>query len=84
MGIPRERRAVTKDIAVLNEIGYEVMWTWVEKQKGYYIEDRRFNVPELKILIDAVQAASFITPKKTAELIELMLYYSYNACIVTM
>ncbi len=70
MGIPCERRTVTKDIAVLNEIGYEVMWTWVEKQKGYYIEDRGFNVPELKILINAVQAASFITPKKTAELID--------------
>ena len=35
-----------------------------------YIEDRSFSVPELKILIDAVQAASFITDKKTAELID--------------
>ncbi len=31
--------------------------------------DRSFDVPELKILIDAIQAASFITPKKSAELI---------------
>lgn len=69
MGISCERRTLTKDIAVLNEIGYEVMWTWVGKEKGYYIEDRSFTVPELKILIDAVQAASFITEKKTAELI---------------
>lgn len=70
MGIPCERRTLAKDIAVLNEIGYEVMWTWVGKEKGYYIEDRSFSVPELKILIDAVQAASFITGKKTAELID--------------
>jgi len=46
------------------------MWNWVGKEKGYYIEDRSFSVPELKILIDAVQAASFITDKKTAELID--------------
>lgn len=69
MGISCERRTLTKDIAVLNELGYEVMWNWVGKEKGYYIEDRSFSVPELKILIDAVQAASFVTEKKTAELI---------------
>lgn len=70
MGISCERRTLTKDIAVLNDQGYEVMWNWVGKEKGYYIEDRSFSVPELKILIDAVQAASFITDKKTAELID--------------
>ena len=70
MGISCERRTLTKDIAVLNELGYEVMWIWVGKEKGYYIEDRSFSVPELKILIDAVQAASFVTEKKTTELID--------------
>ena len=70
MGISCERRTLTKDIAVLNELGYEVMWNWVGKEKGYYIEDRSFSVPELKILIDAVQAASFVTEKKTTELID--------------
>jgi hypothetical protein len=70
MGISCERRTLTKDIAVLNELGYEVMWVWVGKANGYCIEDRSFSVPELKILIDAVQAASFITDKKTAELID--------------
>lgn len=69
MGISCERRTLTKDIAVLNDQGFEVMWTWVGKEKGYYIEDRSFSVPEIKILLDAVQAASFITEKKTAELI---------------
>lgn len=68
MGISCERRTLSKDIAILNEYGYEVMWRKVSKEKGYYVEDRSFSVPELKILIDAVQAASFITDKKTAEL----------------
>jgi len=70
MGIFCDRRTLAKDIALLNEQGYEVMWAWVGKEKGYYIADRSFSVPELKILIDAVQAASFITDRKTAELID--------------
>jgi predicted DNA-binding transcriptional regulator YafY len=69
LGIQTDRRTVAKDIAVLNEQGYEVMQTKIGKQNAYYIEDRSFSLPELKILIDAVQAASFITEKKSADLI---------------
>ena len=69
LGIIADRRTVAKDIAVLNEQGYEVMQTKLGKQNAYYIEDRSFSLPELKILIDAVQAASFITEKKSADLI---------------
>ncbi|WP_303825916.1 YafY family protein [Ruminococcus flavefaciens] len=69
LGIIADRRTVAKDIAVLNEQGYEVMKTKLGKQNAYYIEDRSFSLPELKILIDAVQAASFITEKKSTDLI---------------
>lgn len=70
MGISCERRTLSKDIALLNEQGYEVMQCRLGKENGYYVEDRSFSVPELKILIDAVQAANFISEKKTAELID--------------
>lgn len=70
MGIICDRRTLSKDIALLNEQGYEVMDTPVGHEKGYYVEDRSFSVPELKILLDAVQASSFITEKKTAELVD--------------
>lgn len=70
MDISCDRRTLARDIALLNDQGFEVMWRWVSKEKGYYIEDRSFSVPELKIMIDAIQAASFITEKKTAELID--------------
>ena len=70
MGIICDRRTLSKDIALLNEQGYEVMDTTVGHEKGYYVEDRSFSIPELKILMDAVQAASFITDKKTQELLE--------------
>lgn len=69
MGISCERRTLAKDISLLNEQGFEVMCCRIGKEKGYYIEDRSFSIPEIKILIDAVQAANFITEKKTSELI---------------
>ena len=69
MGIPFDPRTISQDIVVLNELGYEIMSTMVGHEKRYYIEDRSFSVPELKILIDAVHAASFITDKKSEELI---------------
>ena len=70
MGIFCDRRTLSKDIALLNEQGYEVMDTTVGHEKGYFVDDRSFSVPELKILMDAVQASSFITEKKSAELLE--------------
>lgn len=70
MGIPCDRRTLAQDVVALNDLGYEIMDTTVGHQKAYYVEDRSFSLPELKILIDAVHASSFITEKKSAELIE--------------
>jgi predicted DNA-binding transcriptional regulator YafY len=69
IGITCDRRTLSKDIALLNEYDYEIMSVMIGHEKAYYVEDRRFSIPELKILIDAVQAANFITEKKTNELI---------------
>ena len=70
MGILCDRRTLSKDIALLNEQGYEVMDIPIGHEKGYFVEDRSFSIPELKVLMDAVQASSFITQKKTDELLE--------------
>lgn len=70
IGITCDRRTLYKDIALLNEYGYEIQSRLIKHQKGYYCTDRAFSPPELKILIDAVQAAGFITPKKTDEFID--------------
>ncbi len=70
MGIICDRRTLSRDIALLNDQGYEIMDTMMGHEKGYFVEDRGFSIPELKILIDAVQASSFITAKKTAELVD--------------
>ena len=69
MGIPCDRRTVSQDIITLNELGYEIMSVMKGHDKCYYVEDRSFSIPELKILIDAVHASSFITEKKSEELI---------------
>ena len=71
MGIVCDRRTLYKDIEVLNSFGYEVL---CEKSPGksncYCVADRSFDVPELRILMDAVQASSFITPSKTEILLD--------------
>ena len=37
---------------VLNNYGYEIMTKMVGHEKAYYIDDRSFSVPEIKILMD--------------------------------
>ena len=69
MEIPCDRRTLAQDIATLNELDHEIMSTTVGHEKAYYVEERNFSIPELKILIDAVHASSFITKKKSDELI---------------
>lgn len=70
MNVSSSVRSLNRDIKLLNEQGYEIMERLISHEKGYYVCDRSFSVPELKILIDAVQAASFVTDKKTGELID--------------
>lgn len=69
MEITCDRRTLAQDIATLSDLDYEIMTTTVGHEKAYYVEDRNFSIPELKILIDAVHASSFITEKKSEELI---------------
>ena len=70
LGISSNVRTLSKDIEVLQDNGFEIMSYLKDKERFYYIPEHELSIPEIKILIDAVQAASFITEKKTAELIE--------------
>jgi predicted DNA-binding transcriptional regulator YafY len=69
LGISSNVRTLSLDIEVLQENGFEVM-SYLDKERFYYVPEHELSIPEIKILIDAIQAASFITEKKTAELIE--------------
>ena len=66
-GVACDRKTLYQDIAALNSFGYEVICKRGQHSNSYYVVDRSFDVPELRVLIDAVQAASFITERKTAE-----------------
>lgn len=70
LGISSNVRTLSLDIEVLQENGFEIMSFLKDKERFYYIPERELTIPEIKILIDAVQAASFVTEKKTAELVE--------------
>lgn len=62
------RRVIYDDIALLNANGYEIKCNR-KVCNEYFVVDRAFDIAELQILMDAVQAASFITPKKTKQFI---------------
>lgn len=70
MNVSCSPRSLIRDIKLLNEQGYEIMERLMGHEKGYFVCDRSFSVPELKILINAVQAAGFVTEKKTGELVD--------------
>ena len=59
-GIECERRVIYNDIKALCDGGYEVM-TKRGVSNEYYVAERRFSLPELRILMDAVRAAGFVT-----------------------
>ena len=69
MGISSNVRTLSLDIEVLTENGFEIM-SFLDKERFYYIPEHELSIPEIKIIIDALQAASFVTEKKTAELVE--------------
>ena len=64
-----DRKTVYSDIAALQDYGVDIV-SLPGKNGGYFIANRNFELPELKLLIDAVQSSRFLTEKKSRELIE--------------
>lgn len=58
------RMTIPKDLELLKEVGCEVV-TVRTKGHNFYIANRPFELAELKLMIDAVEASRFITPSKT-------------------
>lgn len=65
--ITAERKSIYRDMETLKDFGMDIVKT--ANPSGYYIANRDFELPELKLLVDAVQASRFITEKKSTELI---------------
>ena len=69
-GVVVERKTIYDDLEELRLFGLDIETTRVGRAHGYYIASRTFELPELKLLVDAVQSSKFITHKKSAELIK--------------
>ena len=62
-GISASYQTVKDDVELLCDLGMDISF-----ERGISVISRDFELPELKLLVDCVQASKFITEKKTAEL----------------
>ncbi len=67
--ISAERKSIYDDINQLVDFGYDIETNKSRTNGGYYIASRHFEISELKLLVDSIQASRFITLKKSRELI---------------
>ncbi len=74
-GISAERKSLYGDIETLRDYGMDIEITR-GSSFGYYVANRLFELPELKLLVDAVQASKFITARKSGELIKKLESFS--------
>lgn len=68
--ISAERKSIYDDMEALRLFGLDVQTVRIGSATGYFIGERPFQLPELKLLVDSVQSSKFITGKKSLELIE--------------
>ncbi len=68
-GIACERKTIYSDIAALQDFGVDII-SLPGRKGGYYIASREFELPELKLLADAVLSSRFLTQEKSRELVE--------------
>ena len=68
-GISCDRRTVYGDIDAMQSSGYSIMNRRRGHDMVYWVEERKFDLPELKIIMDAIQNSKFIPKDKTEELL---------------
>ena len=64
-----DRKTIYSDVAALQDYGVDLV-SVPGKNGGYYIASRNFELPELRLLIDAVQSSRYLTEEKSKELIK--------------
>lgn len=68
-GVSAERKSIYDDLEALKHYGLDIA-SKKSKTTEYYVASRLFELPELKLLVDAVQCSKFVTHKKSNELIK--------------
>lgn len=69
-GIKAERKTIYENIEDLRQFGIDIENSGSGRTSGYYVASRDFEMPELKLLVDAVQSSKFITRTKSDRLIK--------------
>ena len=67
-GIQAGRKSVYADIEILQNSGMDIVCV-KSTQNRYFVGERLFELPELKLLADAVESSRFITVKKSKRLL---------------
>lgn len=65
-GIKIERKTVSRNLSLLKEAGYDIINT----RQGCYLNSRRFEDAELRVLIDGVLCSRYISANCSKDLIE--------------
>ena len=68
--VTAERKSLYDDIAQLNDFGIKIKKTQYGRTSHYQVINCDFELAELKLLVDSVASAKFITEKKSNELIQ--------------
>jgi len=66
--VTAERKSIYDDMEMLNQLGYEICFK-KSSPSGYYLKKRKFEIAELKLLVEAVQASRFLSKRKSDALI---------------
>ncbi|MDD3217548.1 MAG: WYL domain-containing protein [Lachnospiraceae bacterium] len=69
-GISAERKSIYADIECLKMYGMDIIGESQNRTYYYHVGNRQFELAELKLLVDSVQSAKFITTRKSNELIK--------------
>lgn len=71
-GIKVSRNTITDDLTMLHDCNLQIEVIHSTQNK-YYYDGQLFDIPELKLLIDAVSSSKFITEQKSEALINKLL-----------
>ncbi|MBQ5436355.1 MAG: WYL domain-containing protein, partial [Firmicutes bacterium] len=69
-GVNADRKTIYLDLEELRHFGMDIIADKRGRECFYYLGGRDFELPELKLLVDSVQSAKFITDRKSKELIK--------------
>ena len=68
--VTADRKSLYADLRDLSILGIEVEGEPIGNRYHYHVVSRSFELPELKLLVDAIQSSKFITEKKSNRLIK--------------